>query len=216
MKKINESAGIRWTLCALCIVGTATAVIQIPKLSAAESNTTAMPASVSPIASSPAMMDVPAAPATPATPATTNPAKDAIKTDAVKKPTAATDPSVLPEQFKVYYNPKLGISKKVYKGATEKVILTNNENVKDGQGCYVSCFSKNAKDAVYPVDTNVYLMGQIRVQGQYHNGNCLPKGFEDKDVRASKEFKAKCEEAFPERCEKDSCWASGSNTANWF
>lgn len=214
MKKINESAGIRWTLCALCIVGTATAVIQIPKLSAAEGNTTATPVSVPPTASSPAMMDVPAT--TPATSATNNPAKEAMKSDeAAKKPTAATDPSVLPEQFKIYYDPKLGISKKVYKGAAEKVILNNND-VKDGQGCYVSCFSKNAKDAVYPVDTNVYLMGQIRVQGQYQNGNCLPKGFEDKDVRASKEFKAKCEEAFPERCEKDSCWASGSNTANWF
>lgn len=125
-----------------------------------------------------------------------------------------TNQTILPDQIKVYYNPNIGVSQKAYKGGTEKIIPTLND-FKETPGCYLSCFSRSSKDAIYPVDTNVYLMGQIRVQGHYTNGLCLPKGFESQDIRAAKEFKQKCEDAFPERCEKESCWASG-RTGGWF
>lgn len=186
MKNMIQSARIRqWAYYGFCAVAVVAAEIYIPKLSAAEGV-----AKVDAMASK--------------SPTATLPAQNAV-----------SRPDLLPEQFKVYYNPNLGISKKAYKGGAEKVILTNND-VKESKGCYLSCYSKNSTHAVYPIDTNVFLMGQIRVEGQYHNAICQPKGFEDKDIRIAKEFKAKCEEAFPERCEKESCWASGDHTTNWF
>lgn len=195
------------------------------------SPTATMPSTTTPDATTPAApMPGTTTPAT-TTPTTTTPGTDAPATTAPATTAPTTTPAapgdksataaptspmqeILPEQFKVYYNQNLGIARKAFNTSAEKIIPTNNEFT-EAAGCYLSCYSKNAKDAIYPVDTHVYLMGQIRVQGHYHNGLCLPKGFENQDIRAAKEFKAKCEEAFPERCEKESCWASG-NTGNWF
>jgi hypothetical protein len=122
---------------------------------------------------------------------------------------------MLPEEFKVYYNAKLGISQKAFKGSTEKVIPTKNEFT-EVPGCYISCYTKDPKKGVYQVGENTYVIGQIRVSGHYYGGNCLPKGFENKDVRTAKEFKEMCEKNFPEKCEKESCTANSNHTAQWF
>lgn len=126
----------------------------------------------------------------------------------------ANPSKTLPEEFKVYYKSDMGYSTKPFKGSTEATVLTNNES-QDAPYCYLSCFSKNSKEAAYKYDNNSFVMGQIKIKGEYHNGLCIPKGFEDKDLRVSKEISQQCEYAFPERCEKQSCWASG-HTNNWY
>lgn len=122
--------------------------------------------------------------------------------------------TVLPDEVKVYYSEKVGLSRKAFNGGTEKVVPTNND-YKDSPGCYLFCVSKNAKHSAYPISDKVYTMGQVRVAGHYMNGLCIPKGYGDKDVRKAKEFKELCEKSFPEKCEKESCWAD-ANTSQWF
>src|SRR5437868_5802912 len=107
--------------------------------------------------------------------------------------------AVLPDDLKMYYSNKAGLSKTNFKGATEKTIPTNNEYT-DNPGCYVSCQSKNSKEGIYHVSDNVYMMGQIRVAGHFMNGLCVPKGYESKDLRRSKEFREQCEKSFPTSC----------------
>lgn len=127
---------------------------------------------------------------------------------------AEPDKTILPDQFKVYYNQKVGLSTKSFDGAQEKVVPTNNE-YKDAPGCYVACYSKNEKDSAYYIMDNVYMMGQVRVPGTYTSGYCLPKGFENKELSSAQEFKEKCATAFPTQCQNNSCWADG-HTANFF
>ncbi len=122
---------------------------------------------------------------------------------------------MLPEEFKVYYSDSAGISKTSFKGSSEKVIPTVNEFT-EVPGCYISCYTTDAKKGLYNIGDNNYLIGQIRVSGHYYGGNCLPKGFENKDVRTAKEFKEMCEKNFPEKCEKESCGVGANHTAQWF
>lgn len=121
---------------------------------------------------------------------------------------------LLPEEFKVYYKKNVGLSKTNFKGSSEKLIPTSNL-FEGSPGCYIACYSKNKLEAAYHLLDKVYLMGQIRVQGNYMDGLCIPKGYEDKDMRTAKEFKDKCELEFPAKCKQGSCWASGK-TADWF
>ncbi|MCS5710556.1 hypothetical protein [Candidatus Berkiella aquae] len=122
---------------------------------------------------------------------------------------------MLPEEFKVYYSEKTGFSKTALKGSTEKIIPTKNDFT-EVPGCYISCYSKDKDKGVYHVGDNTYLIGQIRVSGHYYGGNCLPKGFESKDIRNAKEFKEMCEKDFPDKCEKESCTVGSNSSAQWF
>lgn len=123
--------------------------------------------------------------------------------------------TVLPDDFKVYYSKKLGVANKPFKGGKEFTIPTNNE-YKDAPGCYVTCLSNQAKEDAIPVPgTKTYLIGQVRVEGRYRDGLCIPKGYESKDARKSTEIKEKCEQSFPTKCEEKSC-AINTNTSMWF
>lgn len=122
--------------------------------------------------------------------------------------------TILPDDMKVYYNSEMGLSTKSFQGGKEKNIPTSNE-FKDVPGCYVACLSNDAKNGAYPMGEKAYVAGQIRVKGRYADGYCIPAGFEDKDARTSKEFKDKCQEAFPERCSNGTCFV-GTNTSAWF
>lgn len=122
--------------------------------------------------------------------------------------------NILPEEFKVYYKKNVGVSQKAFKGSSEKLIPTSN-SFEGNPGCYIACYSKNNLHGIYPVDQKTYLVGQIRVKGNYQNAMCVPTGYTDKDYRQAKEFKTQCEAEFPEACENQSCWISGQ-TADWF
>lgn len=118
-----------------------------------------------------------------------------------------TNETLLPEILTVYYHPEQGISTTAFKEAQAKKVFTNN-HYKDIPGCYVLCLSKNKKRAAYEIEPETYLMGQIRVPGSYADGVCVAKDHEEVSIAESTIFKEKCEAAFPERCEKQSCWAS--------
>lgn len=122
--------------------------------------------------------------------------------------------TVLPDDFKIYYNEKMGLSRTAFKGAHEKILPMNND-YKDAPGCYVACYAKDAKLGTYRISDSTYIMGQVRVKGGYHNALCIPTGFEHKDLRTSKDMKEVCEKAFPAMCEKEKCWVDGK-TSEWF
>ena len=126
----------------------------------------------------------------------------------------APNKMVLPDDFKIYQSEKVGLSTKSFKGSTERTVPTDNE-YKEAPGCYIACHSKHSKDAAYHIIDNVYMMGQIRVPGQYSDGYCVPKGLEHAKLTSSKDLKEKCTKSFPTQCENDSCWADGQ-TGNLF
>lgn len=137
---------------------------------------------------------------------------------ATSQATMKPDDMRLPDDIKVYYSEKVGLSRTAVKGAKADVLPTNND-YKESPGCYIACYSKTShiasKLGAYPVDTKTYIMGQVRVKGRYHNGLCVPTGYESKDIRTSKTMKETCEKSFPAMCEKGSCWANGT-TSHWF
>ncbi|MFI4938329.1 MAG: hypothetical protein ACHQJ6_07470 [Candidatus Berkiellales bacterium] len=122
--------------------------------------------------------------------------------------------TILPEEFKIYYKEDLGVSSRNFKGATAKLVPTSN-NYEGVPGCYIACYAKNPVEGVYSIGDVAYLMGQIRVQGIYHQSLCIPKGYENKDIRTAKEFKQQCAAEFPKQCKNNRCWV-GAETANWF
>ncbi len=127
---------------------------------------------------------------------------------------AMRDSTLLPQEFKVYYNEKVIVANQPFQGSTEKVLPTRNE-FQGTPGCYIACYSHEENQSIYPIGNNIFVMGQIRVAGHYTNKICQPTGFEDKDISAEQEFKFKCEKVFPDKCTKSSCWAGG-DTGGWF
>ncbi|MBS0289571.1 MAG: hypothetical protein JSS07_06015 [Proteobacteria bacterium] len=132
--------------------------------------------------------------------------------------TMKPDDMRLPDDIKVHFSEKVGLTHSATKGAKSDVLPTNND-YKDAPGCYIACYSSNStiasKLGAYPVDNKTFIMGQVRVKGHYYNGLCIPTGFENKSLKTAKEMKEACEKSFPAMCEKESCWANG-NTSHWF
>lgn len=124
------------------------------------------------------------------------------------------DEMLLPEDFKVYTKEHEGVVNHNFDGAKEVTLPTVNA-FKDKPGCYVACYSKDATHGVYPVDENIYVIGQMRVAGHYLNRICKPQNFKDKDISAEETFKKQCTEHFPKQCAEHSCWAGG-DTGGWF
>lgn len=136
----------------------------------------------------------------------------------VQATTMKPDDMRLPDDIKVYYSKKVGLTNHAVKGAKAEVLPTNNEYTAS-PGCYIACYSSNKdiapKLGAYPVDGNTYIMGQVRVKGHYRDGLCVPSGYENKSVHGSKEMKEACEKSFPAMCEKGTCTVNGK-TSQWF
>lgn len=132
--------------------------------------------------------------------------------------TMRPDDMRLPDDIKVYYSKKVGLTHKNFKGAKADVLPVNND-YKDAPGCYIACYSnhheKATKYGAYPIEGKTFVMGQVRVKGRYHNGVCVPTGYESKSIQKSKEMKETCEKSFPSMCENGTCFANGQ-TSHWF
>lgn len=131
--------------------------------------------------------------------------------------TMRPDDMRLPDDIKVYYSAKTGLTHKAAPGAKADVLPTNNDYTAS-PGCYIACYSNHkvaAKLGAYPVDNNTYIMGQVRVKGHYRDGICIPSGFEGKSIHNAKDLKESCEKSFPAMCEKESCTVNGK-TSHWF
>ncbi|MCB1157731.1 MAG: hypothetical protein KDK45_09525 [Leptospiraceae bacterium] len=118
----------------------------------------------------------------------------------------------LPENFTVYVRGNIVVNTP-YEGFSAKVLPTKNL-FKGGTGCYVACYSHNKDAAIYGVGGNIYVMGQMRVEGEYIGRICHPKGFRNKDISAAQKFKFLCSRSLSESC-RGGCWAGG-DTGGWF
>jgi hypothetical protein len=130
--------------------------------------------------------------------------------------TISKDASVtlLPENFTVYVSAKGAGRYACEKYNSKRILPTKNMHSK-GLGCYIACYSHNMTSSVYPVANDIYVMSQIRVAGQYDNRICIPEGYENIDISAVKKFKLLCQNLFPDKCSRASCWAGG-DTGGWF
>ncbi|HYW21372.1 MAG TPA: C1 family peptidase [Nodularia sp. (in: cyanobacteria)] len=120
--------------------------------------------------------------------------------------------NMLPEDFKVYVGSDGTVNNVPMPGYEER-ILTSINKYTGLDGGYIACYSRNKEGSVYSVGDGIYVMGQIRLQGQYIKRIFYPQGYENQDISAAQEFKDLCNETFP-ACKGDG-WAGG-DTGGWF
>ena len=119
---------------------------------------------------------------------------------------------LLPENFKVYVAPEGGVVNWPAPGYEERVLPTVNEYSGDDGG-YIACYSHNQEGSAYSVGDEIFVMGQIRLQGQYIRRIFHPKGYEGQDIKTAQKLKDLCNQTFP-ACKGDG-WAGG-DTGGWF
>lgn len=117
---------------------------------------------------------------------------------------------VLPEKFTVYVDGTTVINH-IAPGFEARNLPTKN-TFKGTPGGYVACYSHIQSNSVYPVGADIFVMGQIRLPGQYFGRIFQPKDYQNKDISAEKKFKNICNKAFPS-CQGQ-CWAGG-DTGGW-
>lgn len=118
----------------------------------------------------------------------------------------------LPRKFKVYRSPEGVVQQKPEAGFVLKVI-PNINLFRNAPGCYLACYSTDPNKGVYPVSSDAYLVGQIRVEGQYQGKVCYPKDIAQPIFSAEKSLTELCSKSF--KCIGNSCWAGGT-TGQWF
>jgi C1A family cysteine protease len=120
--------------------------------------------------------------------------------------------NLLPEDFKVYVGENGSVVNWPMPGYEERTLPTVNKYT-ESDGGYIACYSRNKEGSVYSFDNGIYVMGQIRLQGQYIGEIFHPKGYENQDISAVQELKDLCNQTFP-AC-KGGGWAGG-DSGGWF
>ena len=118
----------------------------------------------------------------------------------------------LSEDFKVYIGTDGSVINWPAPGHEERILLTVNRYMGEDGG-YIACYSHNKEGSSYSVGNNIYVMGQIRLQGKYIRWIFHPQGYENQNISATQEFKDLCNQIFP-ACKGDG-WA-GRDTGGWF
>jgi hypothetical protein len=75
-------------------------------------------------------------------------------------------------------------------------------------GCYIACYSRDAKHSAYGVGGNIYANGIIRVNGIYVSRICQPQGYFFKDISKIDYFSKLCQKRIAS-CKSGHCWAGG-------
>lgn len=122
----------------------------------------------------------------------------------------AIDP--LPCMLRIYVNQEGDVTVIPKGGYWPRRIRIANISLKN-PGCYISCHSTNPDKGVYRVSPKIYVIGFIRIQGQYEGQFCRPKDYEKAHIRDEVVFKEICSKTF--QCIGNSCWAGG-NTGELF
>jgi hypothetical protein len=120
--------------------------------------------------------------------------------------------SILPSPFPIASNGQVVINHPA-PGFTTLYLPTNND-YKGNPGCYVACYSHDAKLGIYPVGKDIFVNGQVRVPGTYNGTLCNPSSAQSKDTNQANEFKNICRDKI-ESCKSTSCW-TGGDTGGWF
>ena len=96
---------------------------------------------------------------------------------------------------------------------THPVALPTRNLYRGPHGGYVACYSHRAKGSAYPVGGDIYVVGQMRLRGDYDGRVFRPRGYVGKDISAIAKFKQLCGQALA-AC-GNACWAGG-DTGGWF
>lgn len=123
----------------------------------------------------------------------------------------SSNTNLLPSPFPVYIIEGSGVINHPYPGAKQVMLPTDNSYT-ESPGCYIACYSHNP--GLYAVSPSIYVLGQIRVKGEYDARVCQPDGYKGQDISAADKFKLLCTEKIP-ACTNNSCWAGG-DTGGWF
>ena len=76
-------------------------------------------------------------------------------------------------------------------------------------GCYVACYSHLKEGSSYPVSDGIYVMGQVRVRGEYLNQmKCEPADDKGQDISQVDSIKQLCSDTFS-TCPAGACWGGG-------
>ncbi|KPQ35201.1 MAG: hypothetical protein ACLFM4_10760 [Phormidium sp.] len=111
---------------------------------------------------------------------------------------------MLPEEFTVTVQDANGRS-------VQRVLPTVNR-YQGEDGGYIAFYSRNPEIGVYSVGGGIYVVGQVRLQGEYWGRIFQPAGYEGEDISAEQVFKDLADEIFPQ-C-NGGCWAGG-DTGGW-
>lgn len=108
---------------------------------------------------------------------------------------------LLPNPFPVYTHGTVVVNHS-YPGFKRKALPINND-FKKNPGCYMACYSHDQKNAIYAVSNDIFVLGMVRIPGQYSYRICMP------DASQSKNF------PLPDLCNKyfkscgNNCWVGG-------
>lgn len=123
------------------------------------------------------------------------------------------EPDLLPENFKVYINEEGSILNHPEEGFAEKVLPTFN-HYKGEDGGYVAFYTHEKEGSIYSVGGDIYVFGQIRVQGQYIGRIFYPIGYsEGDDITKDAQILDLCFQYMPSWKDKD-VWLGG-DTGGW-
>ena len=138
----------------------------------------------------------------------------ALSADGAGRGASAADPNVdhlLPEHFTVYV---LGNTVVNWHAPGSRPTLLPTRNLYRGpKGGYVACYSHHTAGSAYG-GGGVYVVGQVRLRGDYGGRIFQPEGFRGADISAAPHFKQVCAEALT-ACKAGDCWAGG-DTGGWF
>jgi len=125
---------------------------------------------------------------------------------------APNSSDLLPENFKVYVgsNSVLNFPEEGY---TEKTLPTFN-HYKGEDGGYVAFYTHEKEGSVYGVGGDIYVFGQIRVQGEYIGRIFYPTGYDEgSDITKDATILALCFQYMPQWQGKE-VWLGG-DTGGW-
>ncbi len=99
---------------------------------------------------------------------------------------------MLSEDFRVYVGEGSVINHPA-PGYEERILPTVNR-YQGNDGGYIAIYSRNPSQGVYSVGDDIYVIGQIRLQGKYIGRILHPAGYEEQDISAVEEFKRLADE----------------------
>jgi hypothetical protein len=127
----------------------------------------------------------------------------------------AVEPNIdhlLPEHFTVYV---LGDTVVNWPApGSRRTTLATCNLYRGPRGGYVACYSHRAVGSAYGVGGSIYVMGQVRLRGDYDGRIFQPDGYRGADISAAPHFKQVCAQALG-ACRAGNCWAGG-DTGGWF
>lgn len=118
----------------------------------------------------------------------------------------------LPNSFRIYVNEQGEVLLETNEGYVPKDLPVHNLSM-DTPGCYLSCHSTNPDKGLYKSSDSIYVIGLIRVEGQYDGPFCRPSHYEKVNIKDEGVFKELCSKAY--QCVGNSCWA-GPTTGDLF